>query len=103
MGGIFFSKILASFFLLKASNFKPWTCGNFTLKQKNLIYFSAKFDGIKPRIVHVCRASDRVGGKKLTFCGILEANCAGNILNCIGIVRDCKMFLKNKMGLLRKT
>lgn len=42
-------------------------------------------------------------GEKLTFCGILEANCAGNILNCTGIVRDCKMFLKNKMGLLRKT
>ena len=67
MGGIFFSKILASFFLLKASNFKPWTCGNFTLKQKNLIYFSAKFGGIKPRIVHVCRASDRVGGKKINI------------------------------------
>ena len=33
------------------------------LKLKKLIYFSAKFGGIKPRIVHVCRASDRVGGK----------------------------------------
>ena len=65
MGGIFFSKILASFFLLKASNFKTWTCGNFMLKLKKMIYFSANFGGIYPRIGHMCRASDRVWEKKL--------------------------------------
>jgi len=56
------------------------------LKLKKLIYFSAKFGGIKPRIGHMCRASDRVWEKKLTFCGILEANCAGNNMNCTQIV-----------------
>ena len=30
----------------------------------------------------MCRASDRVRKKK-TFCGILEANCAGNNMNIV--------------------
>ena len=39
------------------------------LKLKKMIYSSAKFGGIYPRIGHMCRASDRVWEKKL--------NCAG--------------------------
>lgn len=73
------------------------------LKLKKMIYFSAKFGGIKPRIGHMCRASDSVQENKLTFCVILEANCAGNNMNVTGIVQDCKMFLQNKIGLLRNT
>ena len=51
------------------------------LELKKLIYFQ-----LKPRIGHMCRASDRVRGEKLTFCRILEANCAGNNMNFTEIV-----------------
>ena len=55
------------------------------LKRKKIMYFSAKFGGIKPRIGCMCRASDRVGGK-IIILWYLEANCAGNNMNCTGIM-----------------
>ena len=43
--------------------------------------------------------------EKIKLRGTLEANCAGGRGggNMNNIVRDCKMFLKNKTGFLRNT